>query len=255
MKKPTRHIFISPHLDDAVLSAGDLIAGLLKDGEKVRIITVFTDFGAGPMHLCARRYVFESGALTVRSFKRLRLIEDRRVMEKLGVGDYYYLDFTDAYFRLRSAGVKFGKLHTAAAWLGIKSCFLYPNLTALFSGRINQEDDKLLPVISEKLKQLLLPEDTVYGPLGVGNHIDHTIVNRVIRRLKIPAKFFWLDLPYAFKLEFAGNLNLIKREYRLKFRSKTTVLKLQALKLYTSQLSCVETLKVKPREEFYEIAS
>lgn len=138
-----RHVFISPHLDDAVLSAGDLIAGLLKDGEKVRIITVFTDFGAGPMHLNARRYVFESGALTVHSFKRLRLIEDRRAMEKL----------------------------------------------------------------------------------GVGGHVDHMIVNQAVKKLKADRKYFWLDLPYAVKPEFNGNLENIKRYYRLKFSSRITTIK------------------------------
>lgn len=250
-----RHVFVSPHLDDAVLSAGDLIVRLLKSGEKIRIITVFTDFGTGPMHWSARRYVFDSGALTIHQFKKIRFSEDRLAMEKLGMRDYRYLDFTDAYFRLRSTGARFRKFQDLASWLGLKNCFLYPDSAALFSGRIDQEDEKLLPVISEKLKQLLLPDDTIYGPLGVGNHIDHVIVNRAIRRFKTPTKLFWLDLPYAFKSELSGNLNTAKRDYRLKILSRKTSLKLEALKLYASQSSCVETLAVKPREEFYEINS
>lgn len=240
-----RHVFISPHLDDAVLSAGDLIVQLLKRGEKIRIITVFTDFGTGPMHWSARRYVFDSGALTTPGFQRLRLEEDKRAMETLGVGDYHYLNFTDAYFRLRSTGVKW-------AWLGIKSCFLYPDSPALFSGRIDENDNRLLPAISGKIKRLLLPGDIVYGPLGVGGHVDHIIVNQAVKKLTAAKKYYWLDLPYAVKPEFNGNLEKIKRDYRLKFRSETTKIKYRALEQYSSQSSCRETVALKPQEEFYE---
>lgn len=247
-----RHIFISPHLDDAVLSAGDLIVKLLKSGEKIRIITVFTDFGKGPMHWSARRYVFDSGALTASGFKRLRLLEDKRAMEKLGVNDYHYLNFTDAYFRLRLNRIKFRKLQNAAAWLGLKSCFLYPDSAALFSGKIDKQDKRLVTEICDRLKRLTAPPDKVYGPLGVGGHVDHIIVNQAVKKLKAAGKYFWLDLPYAVKGEFNRDLKKSKRGYRLSFSPPMTLIKYRSLKEHQSQSACRETIGLKPAEEIYE---
>lgn len=70
------YYFISPHLDDAILSAGGLIYDL-KDKGKVKIITVFTN---GDELLLKRK------------------IEDKNVCRYLGVG-YLHLGFTDVLWR------------------------------------------------------------------------------------------------------------------------------------------------------------
>lgn len=70
------YIFISPHLDDAILSAGGLIH-YLKDKGKVKIITVFTKGDE----------IFSK-----------RKIEDINVCQYLGIG-YLHLGFIDALWR------------------------------------------------------------------------------------------------------------------------------------------------------------
>src|SRR3989338_3952758 len=122
-----RHVFISPHLDDAVLSGGGYISFLAGKKQKILIITVFSDFGQGPINLSARRYMWHCGALTIKQFKAKRIIEDRLAMKTIGT-DYLHLGFTDAYFRR-----------------------FYPNHRKLFSGRVNPADKKLIDFIEKRL--------------------------------------------------------------------------------------------------------
>ncbi|MCR4313010.1 MAG: PIG-L family deacetylase [Candidatus Roizmanbacteria bacterium] len=70
------YYFISPHLDDAILSAGGLI-NYLKDRKKIKIITVFTE---GDKLFLKRR------------------IEDMNVCRYLGI-EYLHLGFTDVLWR------------------------------------------------------------------------------------------------------------------------------------------------------------
>ncbi len=81
------YYFISPHLDDAILSAGALIYELKERG-RVKIITVFTKGD--------------------KSFLK-RKVEDKNVCRFLKVG-YLHLDFTDVMWRKRTVIKKEEKL-------------------------------------------------------------------------------------------------------------------------------------------------
>lgn len=172
-----RHIFISPHLDDAVLSCGGHISFLAGKKQKILVITVFSDFGKGPVSLSARRYMWHCGALTIKQFQAKRIIEDQLAMETIGA-NYLHLGFTDAYFRR-----------------------FYPNHRQLFSGRIDPADKKLVDLIEKKLPSLIKRGDVLYGPMGIGGHVDHIIVNKIIKSLPGGEKLYWLDQPYATDLE------------------------------------------------------
>lgn len=243
-----RHVFISPHLDDAVLSAGDMIAGLVKKKKPVLVMTVFTDFGCEPIHWAARRYLWHSGVMTLNQFERLRKLEDKLAMTLLGV-EYRRLGFTDGYFRKRDGTSLTNKI---VSWFGLGQRFIYRNHRRLFYGKINADDKKTVNEVGIVIGKFISAQDIVFAPLGISGHVDHVIVNRAVKKIKAVKKYYWLDLPYAVIDEFKGNLEKIKLNYQLKFHPRITKIKYRALKQYGSQPLCRETIAVKPYEEFYE---
>lgn len=143
-----KHIFLSPHLDDAVASCGGLIGKLIYQREKVLVLTVFTkdiDLNKVPQkfHKFAR-------------YKE-RKEEDKKAMNKLSA-DYKWLDITERAYRepipKRPTGVF--KINLSA---GLSH---FPNIA-----RIQEE-------ISRAIDES--PNSIVYSPLGIGNHFDHVEV-------------------------------------------------------------------------------
>lgn len=206
-----RHVFISPHLDDAILSCGGYISFLAGKKQKILVITVFSDFGRGPVSLSARQYMWHCGALTIKQFQTKRITEDRLAMETIGA-DHSHLGFMDAYFRR-----------------------FYSNHRQLFSGRINPADKKLVGLIEKKLLSLIKRSDILYGPIGVGGHVDHIIVSQIVKSLPAEKKMFWLDQPYA------ADLGVKPQKYKMKntpLSEKDAGRKKTAIQAYSSQTVC-----------------
>lgn len=206
-----RHVFISPHLDDAVLSCGGYISFLAGKKQKILVITIFSDFGKGPVSLSARRYMWHCGALTIKQFQTKRITEDWLAMETIGA-DHMHLGFTDAYFRR-----------------------FYPNHSQLFSGRVNPADKKLVGLIEQKLFSLIKRGDVLYGPMGIGGHVDHVIVNQIVKNLPAGEKLFWLDQPYA------ADFGVSPQKYKMKkipLSEKDVGRKKTAILVYSSQTVC-----------------
>ena len=206
-----RHVFISPHLDDAVLSCGGYISFLAGKKQRILVITVFPDFGQGPVSLSARRYMWHCGALTIKQFQIKRIAEDRLAMKTIGA-DYLHFRFTDAYFRR-----------------------FYPNHRELFSGRVNQGDKKLVDLIEKRLLGLINKSDVLYGPIGVGGHVDHVIVNKIVKNLPAGKKLFWLDQPYASDL--GANTQKFKMK-KILMNKEDVRQKKRAIFSYSSQVVC-----------------
>ncbi len=153
-------LFLSPHLDDAILSCPAYMQRLLKQGREVRIATVFTEGGAG----AEEEY-------------RKRRREDRRAARELGVAAIH-LGFTDAPFRSPRyrdfCGIAFGRARE------------YPATCRLVAEAI------------ARLIRRLRPE-RVLAPLAVGNHVDHRLVRDASLAVASPEELlFYEDRPYAF---------------------------------------------------------
>lgn len=73
---------ISPHLDDAVLSLGATIAGAVRDGADVRVLTVFA--GDPKAEIGASAHDRACGFATAGEAARRRRIEDRDALAVLG---------------------------------------------------------------------------------------------------------------------------------------------------------------------------
>jgi LmbE family N-acetylglucosaminyl deacetylase len=90
-------LVISPHLDDAVLSCGALLAHLAPR-HLITVATVFTAAAPPPWSLPARRQLRELGGVDAEDFFAQCRAEDADVLAGLGAAEAH-LGFRDALFR------------------------------------------------------------------------------------------------------------------------------------------------------------
>ena len=145
-KPEYRHIYFSPHLDDAVLSCAGRIARQTGAGRPVLVVTVFAGSGGG-----ATRPPPAFAPFRDIPFRRR---EDRRALDVVGA-DHRWLDFPDAIQRHR----RYASLAGITAPVGGREARLRTEV-ANEMGRIGR----------------CWPTARLYFPLAVGNHVDHQIV-------------------------------------------------------------------------------
>jgi LmbE family N-acetylglucosaminyl deacetylase len=154
------HLYLAPHLDDAVLSCGGQIAQLVRAGQVVRVVTAFAGDVPAAKHAAASPFVEE---LHMRWGLGLhpsagRRAEDRAALGILGAR-VTHLPFPDCVYRLGRMGAP-----------------LYPTRDAIF-GTVAQVEMPLIDEVARALKRLRLPRDArVILPLTAGHHVDHQIV-------------------------------------------------------------------------------
>ncbi|OGG27277.1 hypothetical protein A3A59_04945, partial [Candidatus Gottesmanbacteria bacterium RIFCSPLOWO2_01_FULL_42_10] len=172
--------FISPHLDDAILSAGGLISYLANKTD-VHILTVFTEASSPPFTRFCRKFMQVSGYTDAYKFFRDRRNEDQKVFRTLHA-KCKHLGFVDAAWRKKSGPRK------ARKFLGQflpEVLYLYPRNRNFRSGRIVKEDWKLMLEIENALKNYVpsTQDKVVFAPLAIGNHVDHVIVRDVCAKM------------------------------------------------------------------------
>lgn len=171
-----RWIYLSPHLDDAVLSAGGLIYEQTKSGIPVEIWTFMCGFPPDAEYsplaqLLHYQWGFSSAEETVRS----RREEDRRAAQIVGASVQHF-DFLDCIYRRAENG----------EWL-YGDIYVPPH-----------EADVDLPVrIAEAISPRLTRDDVLVCQLSVGSHVDHVLVRRAAELLGRPL-FYDIDVPYIF---------------------------------------------------------
>ena len=153
-------LFLSPHLDDAVLSCPAYVQQLVKEGSEVRIATVFTESDG-----------------SAESLYRTRRAEDRKAARGLGA-KVTHLGFPDAPFRSPRyrdfCGIVFGR---AREYLATRRV-------------VAREIEQLI----RRWRPLC-----VVAPLAVGNHVDHRLVRDAALMAANPGELlFYEDRPYAF---------------------------------------------------------
>ena len=234
-------LFLSPHLDDAVLSCGGFLSSLAQKGHKINIVNIFTEASLGKVPEAAKTYLQECSCqyLDSRSFFEMRRKEDLEALSSLAIKPEN-LGFIDASWRKDKEG---------------KS--LYKEAVDVFTGLINQKDESLIKTIKNIIEKKYLPESnkkntTLFVPLGVGGHVDHLITKIIGESLEISQVIYWEDVPYNNKSVnsfFEKNLYFQKIiEYQNNFQ-----LKRKMIKEYTSQYSYLFPSGIRlKKESFYQ---
>ncbi len=172
-------LFISPHLDDAVFSAGGTMAGLADAGWRVVLATVFTRSVPGPAGF-ALRCQTDKGLSPDVDYMALRRAEDAAAAAAVGVApaDVRWLGLPEAPHR---------GYHSAAD---------------LFAG-VHPDDDPTTAAVADAIAPMVAAADAVFAPVGIGDHVDHAHVVRAVATVTagrpVPAAR-WLDAPYLLRL-------------------------------------------------------
>lgn len=176
-----RHIFLSPHFDDAVYSCGGTLGVQVSAGLHPLVITVFGGAPTTPVEFSPfatkthRSMGFPQNAQTAIAARRR---EDATALDYLRA-DYLWLDYADAMYRGNPSyypnevvGVD---VHPGDLW-------------------IDRELAQNLVTLSERL-----PDTVWYAPLAIGPHVDHLIVCSAADRLvQIGANVkYYEDFPYV----------------------------------------------------------
>lgn len=169
------HVFISPHLDDAVLSCGGLINQLVQRGEKVVSITVMAGSPNEPLPDTPLTRDLHQRWQAGKDPYETRRQEDFEALHRLGVQNIQHLGLLDCPYRTNVHGKP-----------------LYTLNSHLFSG-IHPDD----PVLAY---QLPIPQNAhfVYAPLGAGGHVDHLAVRRAAQQLPSDlVVYYYEEYPYS----------------------------------------------------------
>lgn len=171
-----RTIYLSPHLDDAVLSAGGLLSEWAAGGLRIEIWTLMAGFPGGQeLSDFGRRMHAEWGTTTPDETVRLRRAEDRRAAAAIGAISRHF-DFVDCLYRRDDRGTP---LYEEALRMPIHP-FDVP-----VPGQIRQ-------VLAGELRE----DDRVLCQLGIGEHVDHLLVRTAAEMLDRQLTYV-ADVPYV----------------------------------------------------------
>lgn len=180
-----RWIYISPHLDDAVLSAGGLIYEQTCAGQQVEIWTILCGFPPGEeLSPYAQLLHHEWGVPSVNDLIHARREEDRKACQIVGATPVHFDDLDCIYRRANNGDWLYGYI------------FLPPH-----------QDEQDFPArIAKTISARLRPDNQLVCPLGLGAHVDHVLVRRAVDLLQRTI-LYYLDVPYLFKTpeEFASS--------------------------------------------------
>jgi LmbE family N-acetylglucosaminyl deacetylase len=164
---------ISPHLDDAVFSAGGTLAHLAQAGWRVTIATVFTVSVKAPKGF-ALACQLDKGLAADIDYMALRRDEDCAAARELGIDEPVHLPFREAPHRG------------------------YGSAAELFADL--RHDDRIELNLADAFETLMaeFQPDLVLAPQAIGGHVDHVQVVRALKAARAgPPILWWRDFPYT----------------------------------------------------------
>ena len=170
-------IYLSPHLDDVVLSCGGVVWEQIQQGERVEIWTICAgDPPLGPLSAFAaslhERWQTEQGAPAERR------AEDRLACQRLGATPRYF-NLPDCIYRRSPENGE----------------SLYNSELEIF-GEIHPAEAGLVASLAQELAQAIPRGAKLVSPLTVGGHADHRLVRAAAERLELPT-YYYADYPYV----------------------------------------------------------
>jgi LmbE family N-acetylglucosaminyl deacetylase len=172
-----RWIYISPHLDDAVLSVGGLIYEQTRAGMDVEIWTMMCGFPpTDELSPFAQVMHYEWGIPAAADVVIARRVEDVKAAGIVGAKTIHF-DFLDCIYRRGKNG----------DWL-YSDVFVQPH----------QDDGELPAQIAEAISARLQPTDQLVCQFGLGSHVDHILVRQALELIQRPI-LYDADIPYLFR--------------------------------------------------------
>lgn len=179
------HVYLSPHLDDAVLSCGGLIHRQARAGQPPLVVTLFSGQPGTDAQLSAFAQSQHARWGSPEDVMALRWAEDRAALALLGA-DYLRLNYLDCIYR--------GRDHSD------QPDWYYASEEALF-GPVHSAEQGLPDELATVLSEFIPPGKnvTLYAPLTVGNHVDHQLTSAaaLIMRAQGWSLRFYEDYPYV----------------------------------------------------------
>ena len=187
--------FISPHLDDAALSAGGLIA-YLSQHTHVEVIDVFTEASPKPYTLSAKAFLRQCGyADDADALFDARRKEDLCAYGTIGITPRN-LGFVDALWRRLPV---VSAVHRALSHVLPEFSFIYPTFRVhVAGGHVSRHDRELAKKIGGELQKIIGEHERYYifCPLAVKTHVDHVLVRDVCLK-NFQHVIVWSDFPYC----------------------------------------------------------
>ena len=216
-----RAIFLSPHLDDAILSCGGTIFQHIRRGDPVLVVTVTA--GNIPDGELSRftQMLHKRWRLQDRTVEGRRL-EDRAACSILGA-DWMHLPIPDCVYRRDSAS----------------GGHLYDSEESLF-GDLHPSESELITQLGNMIASL--PEaQTAYIPLAIGNHVDHQLTRKAAENALDPLDTtYFEEYPYfQSDDQLAAALGGVER-WRSKvnhLEAESILARIRAIACYQSQIS------------------
>ena len=213
-------LFLSPHLDDVILSCGGHVSQLVRAGTTPRIATIFTavpDATAQTFPFAQHQHQLWGNPPTP---MLLRQYEDRAAGARLGINSMTHLPLPDAVYRHTSDGKP-----------------LYSSDEDLF-GTLHPADNAFVDQIVAALRPHVHAHTTVVAPLGIGHHVDHQLVRHASDRLLDAGctVIFYEELPYAEDADTFASVTVDMAPLLIEFSDDTMTAKLHALHYYQTQI-------------------
>jgi LmbE family N-acetylglucosaminyl deacetylase len=208
------HIYLSPHLDDVVLSCGGRIWQQVQAGERVLAVTVFGGAPApgAPLSPFAQELHARWGHLADAAARRQE--EDLAALALLGAEGVHW-PYTDCIYRQTPDG-RFPYASEEALW-----------------GEVHPAEKDLIAELGARMAALpARPTGMAYVPLGVGHHVDHQIVRRAAEAsghtLTCYEEFPYAEDPRAVQAALAQG----------RWRAELVLLSEEALEARTAAIAC-----------------
>lgn len=225
--------FVSPHLDDAVFSATNLILKL-KNKTKVTVINVMTESNGFKSTFSAMKFVKTCGYTNAEDLFEDRRKEDTKIYNFIGVKKID-LGLVDATWRLKN--LKNNILKILSNILP-ELVHIYPTFRMHVHGRgISHNDDGLRLDLKNKLDKLIPKNAIIFCPLSLGDHVDHVLVRNVVDGLDRTIAY-WTDYPYLLENDVKINpiLQIPVNSFAINSDNST---KEKLIKMYETQFNAM----------------